>query len=118
MSWLIQLVVNAAVLLIISHFFSGFEVAGFGTALLASFILAAVNVIVKPMLILFTLPITILSLGLFLFVINAIALWITSFIMGSTFIIDGFGTAILGAIVFAILNSLIHSFIVDPVTKR
>ncbi|MBU9712776.1 phage holin family protein [Evansella tamaricis] len=118
MSWAVQIVVNAVVLLIISHFFAGFEVSGIATALLASFILALVNVIVKPILIVLTLPITILSLGLFLFVINAITLWITSLMMGSNFIIDGFGMAIVSAIIFAVLSALIHSTIVDPVSKR
>ncbi|MDQ0254569.1 putative membrane protein [Evansella vedderi] len=118
MSWLIQLVVNAIVLLIIAHFFNGVHVAGFGAALMASFILAVVNVIVKPILVIFTLPITILTLGLFMFVINAITLMLTSAIMGSSFVIDGFGMAIVAAVIFALLSAIIHSFVVDPVTKR
>ncbi|MCD8509754.1 MAG: phage holin family protein [Bacillus sp. (in: Bacteria)] len=118
MKWLIQLVVNAIVLLIIAHFFEGFYVSGFGSAILASFILGVVNIIVKPILVVFTLPITILSLGLFLFVINAVTLWLTSAIMGSSFVIDGFGMAIIAAIIFAILNSLINSFVVDPMRKK
>ncbi|MBM7096893.1 MULTISPECIES: phage holin family protein [Alteribacter] len=118
MGWLIQIVVNAVVLLIIARFFSGFEVDGFMAALIASFILAIVNLIVKPILVVLTLPITILSLGLFLFVINAIVLMLTQALMGSAFNIDGFGLAIVAAIIFAILSALIHSFIVDPITKR
>ncbi|UCZ52651.1 phage holin family protein [Bacillus shivajii] len=118
MSWLIQLVVNAVVLLIIAHFFQGVHVEGFTAALIASFILAIVNVIVKPILVVLTLPITVLTLGLFLFVINAITLMLTSAFMGDSFVIDGFGIAILAAIIFAILSALIHSFIVDPLTKR
>lgn len=118
MGWLIQLLVNAVVLLIISHFFQAFEVAGFGAALLASFILAIFNLIVKPILVVLTLPVTVLTLGLFLFVINAITLMLTQAIMGSSFVIDGFGMALIAAVIFAILNALIHSFIVDPLTKR
>ncbi|MGJ9385420.1 hypothetical protein CR203_07935 [Salipaludibacillus neizhouensis] len=118
MSWLVQLLVNAAVLLIISAFFQSFEVASIGAALLASFILALFNLIVKPILIVFTLPITVMTLGLFLFVINAITLMLTQAIMGDSFVIEGFGMALLAAVIFAILSALIHSFIVDPVTKR
>ncbi|WP_096190225.1 phage holin family protein [Evansella halocellulosilytica] len=118
MSWIIQIVVNAVVLLIISHFFNGFHVEGMTAALLASFILALVNLIVKPILVVLTLPITVLTLGLFLFVINAITLMLTSIFMGGSFTIDGFGVAIVAAIIFAILSALIHSFIVDPLTKR
>ncbi|TMW72406.1 phage holin family protein [Alteribacter natronophilus] len=118
MGWLIQIVVNAVVLMIIARLFSGIEIDGVMAALLASFILAIVNLIVKPILIVLTLPVTILTLGLFLFVINAIALMITQFFMGGAFTIDGFGLAIIAAIIFAILSALIHTFIVDPITKR
>ncbi|SDZ34385.1 putative membrane protein [Evansella caseinilytica] len=118
MKWLLQLVVNAVVLMIISHFFRGFEVAGFSTAIFASFILAVVNFVVKPILVILTLPITILTLGLFMFVINAVTLLITSGMMGSSFVIDGFGTAVVAAIIFAALSAIIQSFVVDPVTKR
>lgn len=118
MGWVIQLIVHALVLLIIANFFQGFEIGGFGSALLASFILSVVNLIVKPILVILTLPVTVITLGLFLFVINAITLSLTSAIMGSSFVIDGFGMAIIAAIIFAILSALIHSFIVDPITKR
>ena len=118
MSWLVQIIVNAVVLLIIAHFFAAFEVAGFIAALLASFILAVVNLIVKPILVVLTLPITVITLGLFLFVINAITLMITAALMGSSFVIDGLGMAILAGIILALLSSFIHSFIVDPIKKR
>lgn len=118
MSWLIQLVVNAVVLLIIANLFGSIELSGFGAALLASLILAVVNVIVKPILVILTLPVTILSLGLFLFVINAITLMLTAWVMGDSFQIDGFGIAIVAAVIFAILNAIISNFIVDPLTKR
>ncbi|UTR11726.1 phage holin family protein [Evansella sp. LMS18] len=118
MGWLIQIIVNAVVLLIIANFFAGFEVAGFGAAILASFILAVVNLVVKPILVVLTLPVTIITLGLFMFVINAVTLMITAWVMGGSFVIDGFGIALLAAIIFALLSALIHSFIVDPITKR
>ncbi|WP_218197345.1 phage holin family protein, partial [Pseudomonas sp. 2995-1] len=85
--------------------------SGIAAAILASFVLALVNLIVKPILIFFTLPLTVLSLGLFLFVVNAITLWLTSVMMGSSFVIDGFGMALVAAIIFAALSALIHSFV-------
>ncbi|MCR6107957.1 phage holin family protein [Salipaludibacillus agaradhaerens] len=118
MGWLLQIIVNAAVLLIIAHFFQGVEVAGISSAIVASVILAIVNLIVKPILVVLTLPVTVMSLGLFLFVINAVTLMLTASIMGSSFVIEGFGLAIVVAIIFAILSALIHSFVVDPFTKR
>ncbi|NJP37114.1 phage holin family protein [Alkalicoccus luteus] len=118
MSWLIQLIVNAVVLLIIAYFFNGIELTGFGAAVIASLILAVVNVIVKPILVVLTLPITILSLGLFLFVINAITLMLTAWFMGDSFVIDGFFNGLLAAVIFALLNAIISNFIIDPLTKR
>ncbi|AOM81956.1 phage holin family protein [Salisediminibacterium beveridgei] len=118
MGWIIQLVVNAAALMIVAHFFQAIDVNGFGYAVLAAFILAVVNMIVKPILLVLTLPITIITLGLFLFVVNAITLMLTSAIMGDHFQIDGFGWAIVAAIIISLLTALIQSFLVDPFTKR
>ena len=114
MKWLIGLLINAVILIAISYLFDGFQLAGFGAALVASLLLSIVNAIVKPILVVLTLPITILTLGFFLFVISALTLMLTAALMGSSFIIDGFGVAILAAIVIA----LIQTFIVKPIRKR
>ncbi|MFP3440667.1 phage holin family protein, partial [Pantoea sp. SIMBA_133] len=91
---------------------------GLGSAILASVILSLVNVFIKPFLILLTLPVTILTLGLFLVVINAITLMITASLMGDAFVIDGFGMAILAAIVIGLLNLLIEKFIMEPIRRK
>ncbi|GEL07843.1 phage holin family protein [Salisediminibacterium halotolerans] len=118
MVWLVHILVNAVTLMIIAHFFASVTLSGFGAAILASIILGIVNMIVKPILVILTLPVTVLTLGLFLFVINAITLLLTSAVMGDNFSIDSFGMAVVAAVIFAILSSLIHSFIIDPLTKR
>ncbi|CAM3887774.1 phage holin family protein [Alkalicoccus chagannorensis] len=118
MKWLIQLVVNAVILLILANLFQSIELSGFGMALLASLILGVVNTIVKPILVVLTLPATILSLGLFLFVINALTLLLTAWFMGDAFVIDGFWIAVLAAVIFAALNAVITNFIVDPIFNR
>src|SRR5699024_4362113 len=100
-------------LIVVAQLFNSFYLDSFGTALFASVILSIFNVIVKPILIIFTLPATILTLGLFLFVINAITLMLTQAVMGDSFIIDGFGTAILAAVIIAIIN-VILTRIIDP----
>lgn len=110
MRWIVGWIIHAVILMGISYFFDGFHIAGFGTALLASVLLSIVNLIVKPILILFTLPITILTLGLFLFVVNALTLMLTAFLMGNSFVIDGFGMALLAAVPIA----LVQTFIVKP----
>lgn len=112
-NWVLSLLVNAVAILAVGQLLDKFIVADFTTALLASFILSILNVIVKPILIILTLPVTIFTLGLFLFVINAITLMITQSIIGDAFIIDGFGTAIVAAIILSILNLLLQKLIID-----
>ncbi len=107
--WLISIVVNSIAIIVVAELFDSFIVDNYGTALLASLILTVLNMIVKPILIIFTLPITIFTLGLFLFVINAATLMLTQWIIGDSFIIEGFGMAILAAIIISILNTILQS---------
>ncbi|WP_100374010.1 phage holin family protein [Bacillus sp. FJAT-45037] len=110
MRWIIGLVLNALVLLLIAYVFDGFELSGFGAAIIASLLLSVVNAIVKPILVVLTLPITILTLGLFLFVVSALTLLLTAALMGDAFIINGFGMALLASILIALLQT----FVVKP----
>lgn len=102
--WFLSIFVNAVALIIVAQLFDSFHLEGFGTALVASVILAILNTIIRPILIVLTLPITFLTLGIFLFVINAITLMITQGVMDDSFVINGFGTAVLAAIVISIVN--------------
>ncbi|MFD2629142.1 phage holin family protein [Oceanobacillus kapialis] len=113
--WILSIILNAVALIVVAQLFDSFHLEGFGSAVLASFILSILNIIIKPILILLTLPITVLTLGLFLFVINAITLMITQALMGSSFVIEGFGTALIAAVILAILNLLLNSLIKDSV---
>ncbi|WP_042222498.1 phage holin family protein [Oceanobacillus manasiensis] len=113
--WVLSIVLNAVALIVVAQLFDSFQLEGFGAAVLASFILSILNVIIKPILVVLTLPITFLTLGLFLFVINAITLMIAQSLMGSSFVIEGFGTALIAAIILAILNLFLNSLIKDSV---
>ncbi len=113
MRWIIGLLINAVILMGIAYLFEGFYLSGFVAALIASLLLFVVNIIVKPILIVLSLPITVLTLGLFLFVINALTLMLTAALMGSAFEINGLGMAIIAAI----LISLIQTFVVKPIKK-
>src|SRR5699024_10513562 len=99
----------------VAQLFDSFHLEGFGTAILASFILSILNVLVKPILIIFTLPITFLTLGLFLFVINAITLMITQGLMNASSVIHCFGTAFISSFVISILNLLLNSLVRDTI---
>ncbi|KAB8132154.1 phage holin family protein [Gracilibacillus oryzae] len=113
MRWLLSLILNALALMLIDYLFDGITIDGFLAAVIASIILAVLNAIVKPILVILTLPITIVTLGLFLLVINAVTLMLTQAFMGDNFIINGFGTAVIAAILFSILNIFINKLVKD-----
>ncbi|SDI44531.1 phage holin family protein [Natribacillus halophilus] len=114
MGCLVNILINTLVLSLTGLIFTGFELENLWAALIAGLLLAVVNAIVRPILVALTLPVTILTLGIFIFVINAALLMLIAWVMGGAFVIDGFGTAILAAVVIAILNALI-SVVLKPV---
>ena len=105
--FIVSLILNAFVLLLIDFLFEGVFVSGFWTAFIASIILAILNITIRPVLILLTLPATILTLGLFLFVINGLTLMIVSWFMGDSFVITNFGFALLASIILTIFQTLL-----------
>lgn len=107
MKFLIRLFFTAGTLLLVAYIIPGIHVDGFMTAVVAAFILGILNALVRPFLILLTLPITILTLGIFIFVINAsLFLLVAKFVDG--FRVDGFLPALLGSILVSIISSYIH----------
>ncbi len=102
---LYRLLFNALGLILIAEFIDGIEVAGFYPALIAALVLGLLNTIVRPILLVLTLPITILTLGLFAFVLNAgIFLFAASFIEG--FKVDGFWYALLGSLLMSVASTI------------
>ncbi|MEX0270795.1 phage holin family protein [Leptolyngbyaceae cyanobacterium UHCC 1019] len=90
-----------------AQFVPGFKVDSFTAALIGAVVLGFVNAIVRPLLVLFTLPFTILTLGLFLFVVNAIAFWIVASLTPGLSV-SGFFPAFLGAIVLSVVSWLVN----------
>lgn len=94
-------------LLLIAEYVPGFAVSGFYTALIVAVILGVLNVTVRPILFVLTLPITILTLGIFLFILNAVLLWfVASFVEG--FEIDGFVPALIGAFLISAVSWIVN----------
>ncbi|MCD8503304.1 MAG: phage holin family protein [Bacillaceae bacterium] len=118
MKWIVQLLINSIVLLVVAGYFPGFHIDSISAAILASVLLAMINTILKPVLIILTLPVTVLTFGFFLFVINAITLLITASLMGDAFIISNFPMAVIAAIIIALLNLLLNHFFVKPIKRR
>jgi putative membrane protein len=109
-SFLIRLVVNAAALMLCAYFLPGVSVTGFGGALVAAFVLGIVNAILRPILFLLTLPLQILTLGLFTFVINGLLFWWVGH-LGIGLIVSGFWAAFWGAIVLGIISFVLSSLV-------
>ncbi|MBI1798114.1 MAG: phage holin family protein [Candidatus Eisenbacteria bacterium] len=97
--------VMAAAMLGLSHLLKGFEMSGWQAALIAALVLALMNTVVRPILFVLTLPFTILTLGLFLFVLNAIVLWLTSLLVPG-FHIRGILTALVASLALAMVSML------------
>ncbi|KHD86460.1 phage holin family protein [Heyndrickxia ginsengihumi] len=108
MRWIVGILINAVLFIAISGYFDGFYVSSVGSAIMASILLSILNILVRPILILLTLPITVVTLGLFLLVINAVTLIMTDKFMGNRFEIDSFGMALLVAIMMAIVNLILQ----------
>ena len=105
-----KILVAALALLLTAYLVPGIEVDNVYIAIIAAFILGALNLIARPILIILTLPITILTLGLFIFVINAlIFLFVASFVQG--FSVDGFLVALVGSLLVSVISSIGNKFI-------
>ena len=110
MRWLLGILINAVLFLAIAGYFEeSMYISGIGAAIGASFILSILNILVRPILVLLTLPVTVLTLGLFLFVINAITILLTDSLMGDSFEIEGFGMALLTTVIMSLANMIIQN---------
>jgi putative membrane protein len=101
--FLVHLFFTAALLLLVAHLVRGFQVEGWGSAILGAIMLGLVNAFVRPVMVLLTLPFTILSFGLFLLVVNAFMLWLVSALVPGIRI-QGFASALLGSLLLTFLN--------------
>jgi len=100
---IVSWIVNAVALLALPYVMPSIEVQSFYTALVVALILGFLNAIIRPVLVLLTLPITVLTLGIFILVINALLFWfVASFVEG--FVVGGFWSAFFGAIVYSLIS--------------
>ena len=107
MKLIVHWLLSAAALLTVAHLYSGVVVTIFGAALLASAVLGALNLVLRPLMILLTLPVTVLTLGLFLFVVNALMFWAAAGLL-SGMDVSGFGDALLGSLIYSALQLAIE----------
>ena len=107
--------VNALALLLIAYLYPGVQVESLPAALAAALVLGLVNVLIRPLIVILTLPVTLLTLGLFLFVINALLFWLVAELVQG-FAVTGFAAALIGSILYSLIT-LVTSWLLFPRRK-
>jgi putative membrane protein len=107
MKLLAKWLLNAAALLAVAHLYTGVQVKSFSAALIAALVIGLFNAVLRPILVLLTLPVTIVSLGLFLFVINALLFWAAAGMLDG-FHVQGFAAALIGSVLYTAAGMVIN----------
>lgn len=110
MRLILKWVLSALALLMVTYLYGGVQISGFGSAMIAAAVLALLNVFVRPVLVILTLPVTLVTLGLFLFVVNALIFWMASGLLPG-FHVDGFWAALFGSLLYSIFGVIIEAAI-------
>jgi len=113
MNWILKLLLTAVAVFILAHLLPGVAVTGYGAAIIVALVLGLLRLIVRPILVILTLPVTIVTLGLFLLVINAIIILMADFFVPG-FSVDG----ILWALIFSLLLSILQSLLFSILNKE
>src|SRR5438132_5665461 len=110
MRLLVVWVINAVALFVLPYLIASIHIKSFGSAMLAALVLGLVNTLIRPILVILTLPVTLLTLGLFIFVINALLfLFVGKLLAG--FVVTGFGAALLGSILYSVISWALSSLL-------
>lgn len=111
MRLLLLWLINTVAIFALPHLLDSVQVDSFTTALTAALVLGLVNTLIRPVLFLLTLPVTFLTLGLFVFVINGLMFWAVADLVPG-FQVAGFGAAVLGAFVYSLLSWLLSAILI------
>ena len=110
MKLIVRWLLLAAALLLVAHLYPGVTVKSFGSAMIAAFVLGLLNTLLRPILVLLTLPVTIVTLGVFILVVNALCFWFASSLLKG-FEVSGFWSAFFGSILYSIVSWLLSALI-------
>ena len=108
MKLIVRWLLLAAALLLVAYLYPGVKVTSYGAALAAAFVLGLLNTLVRPVLVLLTLPVTVITLGLFLFVINATTFWMAAEVLEGLSV-TGFGAALIGSLLYSVCGLVIDA---------
>ncbi len=103
-------ILNALALLAVAYLLPSIQLASFGSALLAALLLGLVNTVLRPLLLLLTLPATLLTLGLFVFVVNGLLFWLAGSLLDG-FVVAGFWSGVFGAVLYSLFSSILSSLL-------
>jgi len=117
MKLIIKWLLSAAALLLVAYLYSGVQVNSFTAALVAAFVIGLFNIVLRPVLVVLTLPVTVVTLGLFLFVINALMFWAAAYVLDG-FQVNGFVAALLGSLIYSVLGIVIDSALESLLPKK
>lgn len=117
MKLLLKWLLSAAALLFVAYVYGGVQVQSFGSALIAAFVIGLLNAVLRPVLVILTLPVTVVTVGLFLFVINALMFWAAAGVLDG-FHVNGFMAALLGSLIYSALGLAIESALGGLFTKQ
>jgi putative membrane protein len=106
MKIIVRWLLLAAALLLVAYLYPGVQVASFGAAMIAAFVLGLLNTLLRPLLVLLTLPVTLITLGLFLFVINALMFYFAAHLLDG-FTVSGFTAALIGSLIYSLCGMVI-----------
>ena len=108
MKLIVKWLLSAAALLCVAYLYVGVSVSSFGAALMAAFVIGLFNMVLRPVLVVLTLPVTLVTLGLFLFVINALMFWSAAGVLDG-FHVRSFAAALLGSLIYSVFGIVIDS---------
>jgi putative membrane protein len=114
---LLKWLLLASALLFVAYVYDGVQVRSFSSAMLAAFIIGLLNTFVRPILVVLTLPVTLVTVGLFLFVINALMFWAAAQLL-SGFEVRGFVAALVGSLIYSVLGVVIESALESLFSKK
>jgi putative membrane protein len=117
MKLILRWLLLAAALLFVAYVYDGVTLKSYQAALIAAFIIGLLNTFVKPLLVILTLPVTIITVGLFLFVINALMFWAAASVLDG-FNVTGFKAALIGSVIYSVLSYLINTAVDSLFSKK
>lgn len=112
MTLIVRWFINALALMLVAYLYSGVKVDGIFAALIAALVLGLVNAFIRPLLVLLTLPVTVLTLGLFIFIINGFLFWFVAEVVNG-FTVTGFMAALIGSLMFSVVTLLTSWLVFD-----